>query len=451
MCRWVKGGLISTADTYILPTYHVSIQCRDLGSPLAVAVETLEAGLKRLHTAFPWLAGRVVSEGATEDNTGVFKIRALGMQGRLTVKDIRSDPSFPTMETFRQTKFPINALDQSVLAPRKTLIGVEQTPPECSPEVLLLQATLINGGLILTFLGHHQAMDGIGQDHIIRLFSKACRNEEFTAEEQSVGNLAPGNGIPLLDASCVPPTNLDHQIVKTLSSKAESSESPPICTWAYFSFAKYSLEALKAAAMETSTTNFVSTDDALTAFVWKYVTKARLTRLSPATPSTIARSVDVRGTFGISHMHPAFVQNMTYNTLTFQELVDMPLGALASELRSNLDPTTSTIAHETRSLATLLATSADRSRISFAACMSWSSDVFFSSWVKMKSYDYDFGLGLGFPEAVRRTKSQMNEGLMYLMPRAPDGEVGLVLCLNEEDMDSLKRNVVFLRFAEYVG
>lgn len=64
-------------------------------------IETLEAGLGRLHTAFPWLAGRVVDEGSSTSNTGLFKIRSIGAPPGLVVKDIREDTS-PSMESLRQ-------------------------------------------------------------------------------------------------------------------------------------------------------------------------------------------------------------------------------------------------------------------------------------------------------------------------------------------------------------
>lgn len=441
--------ILDILGQHLLPIYTQICLCFPVSdvSSYQQLIKTLETGLERLHTAFPWLAGRVINEGATTGNTGVFKIATLGEPSRLSVKDIRDDPSHPSMESLRRSKFPINSLDQSIFAPRKTVIDAESSSP---PEVFSLQATLINGGLILTFIGHHQAIDGIGQDHIIRLFSKACRGEDFTSEERLVGNLSSDNVIPLLEASCEPPSSLDHQIFQTPSSSSQPLEDSPVCAWAYYSFPSSSLDALKAFAAQTSTSKFISTDDALTAFIWKSVSSARLSRLSPSTPSTLARAVDLRQPLGISHMHPGFVQNMTYNTSSFQELVDMPLGALASQLRSKIDPETSTVAHDTRSLATLLGNSPDKSQISFAASLSRSTDVFFSSWAKMKAYGYDFGPGLGRAEAVRRTKSQYTEGLMYLMPREPSGEIGLVICLSEGDMGILRRNEEFMRFAEYL-
>ena len=150
-------------------------------------------------------------------------------------------------------------------------------------------------------------------------------------------------------------------------------------------------------------------------------------------------------------MHPGFVQNMVYNSFTFGDLLSMPLGVLASNLRSKIDPETSTLAHDTRALATLLTNSGDKSCVSFAASLKSTSDVFFSSWVKMRAYEYDFGEFLGRAEAVRRTRSHVTEGLMYLMPKTREGEVGLVVCLSEEDLGRLRADGEFGRWAEWVG
>jgi len=445
------GGI--TLDSFgqqILPIYTQICFTFPINDPQAYpgVILTLETALDKLHTQFPWLAGRVVNEGATATSTGIFKIKSVGEPSRLVVKDLRDDSSFPSMEALRQARFPINALDENIVAPRKTQVG---TDDPYGPEVLLIQATLINDGLILTFLGQHQAMDGIGQDHIIRLFSKACRNEAFTDEELSTCNLTTSkNTIPLLDnPHDIPPTVSNYQLVTLQSSYGLN---PPPCSWAYFSFSKPSLEALKSLAAQTCPPgSFVSTDDALSAFVWQRITSIRSARLSAATPSTFARAVDVRQLLGISDMHLGFVQNMVYNTFTFGELLEMPLGVLAASLRSRIDPKTSTLAHDTRALATLLTNSSDKSCVSFAASLKSTSDVFFSSWVKMRAYEYDFGGVLGRAEAVRRSRSHVTEGLGYLMPKTREGEVGLVVCLSEMDMAAMKEDEEFARLAEFVG
>jgi hypothetical protein len=444
--------LLDIFGQQILPIYTQIC----FGFPIADArsypriIDTLGTALERMYTQFPWLSGRVFNEGATASGTGVFKIRVHQEIPHLCVKDLRHDPSFPSMEALRLTGFPINVLDEDILAPRRTLIDADDSP---SPEVFLIQATLINGGLLLTFIGHHQAMDGIGQDQIIRLFSKACRKEEFTDGELEVVNLTAGNKIACLDSLDELPPNLKYQIVDQQSSTPQPlSPNPPDCTWASFSFSKASLEVLKSTATNDSPATFISTDDALSAFIWKSVTTARLPRLGPSIPSTFARAADVRQLLSISALHPGFVQNMTYNALTFKELVGMPLGVLASHLRSEIDPKTSTLAHDTRALATLLSRTADKSCVSFAANMEGASDIFFSSWAKMRSHEYDFGGDLGRAEVVKRTRSRnMTEGLMYLMPKSLGGEIGLVICLSGVDMEALMGNSEFAEFAEYVG
>lgn len=197
-------------------------------------VNTLTTGLERLSASFPWIAGKVVNEGSDEGNTGIFKIKPLEKIPRLVVKDLRHDPSIPTMDALRRANFPISMLDENIIAPRKTLPG---SSDESASEVFLVQANFITGGLLLTFVGQHQTMDMTGQSQIIDLFSKACHNEQFTSEELSSGNLARHNLIPLLDDSYRPGSELARQIVKPTPSHRNPAPPPsPKCTWAYFTF-----------------------------------------------------------------------------------------------------------------------------------------------------------------------------------------------------------------------
>lgn len=151
-------------------------------------INTLTGGLERLSASFPWVAGQIVNEGASEGNTGVFKIKPLDRVPRLVVKDLRDDPSIPTMDALRQSNFPSSMLDESVVGPLKT-IPLPDEPNDLDP-VFIVQATFITGGLLLAFVGHHMAMDMTGQGHLMRLLSKACHNEPFSEQELSTVNLA---------------------------------------------------------------------------------------------------------------------------------------------------------------------------------------------------------------------------------------------------------------------
>lgn len=120
-------------------------------------IDTLTTGLERLSASFPWVAGQVVNESSREGGTGIFKIRPLEKIPLLVVKDRRHDSSIPTMDALRHANFPFRMLDETTIAPRKTLPG--SSGDDLAP-VFLLQANFITGGLLLTFNGQHQTMVG---------------------------------------------------------------------------------------------------------------------------------------------------------------------------------------------------------------------------------------------------------------------------------------------------
>ncbi|PQE15410.1 trichothecene 3-O-acetyltransferase protein [Rutstroemia sp. NJR-2017a BVV2] len=161
-----------------------------------------------------------------------------------------------------------------------------------------------------------------GQGQIMYLLSKACRNEPFSSEEVSSGNLPRHNIIPLLDASYKPGPELAHQVVaspsrplseNTRGQTAPEPSPPPNCTWTYFTFPPTSLAALKSLATKTIPvpSSHISTDDTLSAFMWQSITRARLPRLNPTSKSTFARSVDVRHFLNIPPTYPGLMHNMT--------------------------------------------------------------------------------------------------------------------------------------------
>ena len=150
-------------------------------------------------------------------------------------------------------------------------------------------------------------------------------------------------------------------------------------------------------------------------------------------------------------MYLGLMQSMTYTTYTLQKLLEEPLGGIASQLRSALDPKTSDLGYKTRALATFLDRSPDKNVVSFTATIDLSTDIMLSSWSKLDCYELDFNLGLGKPECVRRPQFVPVESLVYLMPRALDGEIAVAICLRDEDMERLKADEEFVRYGSYVG
>lgn len=135
----------------------------------------------------------------------------------------------------------------------------------------------------------------------------------------------------------------------------------------------------------------------------------------------------------------------TTHTSLLKDLADWPLGVVAARLRSSL--ASETLRYDTLAQLTLRARgtgtpAAERDRRDF---------VVMSSWVKVDCCGVGFGLGLGRAEAVRRPMFEPVEGVVYLLPKAADGEIVAGLCLREDDMERLREDEEFTTFGEYVG
>ena len=405
----------------------------------------LDTGLTRLTTHFPWVAGRVVHEDS------VFKIKPFNNSPSLSVKDLRSQ--LPSFRDYRAAGFPFSMLDEKVIASRNTL-------PERSDEpapVLLLQATLIRGGVLLVVTGQHNCMDIRGQAQIIHLWAKACRGERYTEDELQGGNLPRWDVIPLSeddDKSKDKSTFSRNAESTKKTTPDEDSNEKPQSTWAYFIFSALSLASLKAIAVESIESGYVSTDDVLSAVIWQSITRTRLARSDSGTvPSTLDRQVDVRRHLGVPNTYTGNVVHKVSTTMTMQRVCEMPLGHLAVHLRTRLQSTD--FACEVRRAATVALANATQLSSHGTTATNRSTlpptDVRISSWVKEDCYHLDFGGVFGRPEAVRRPSFEAWEGLVYFLPKKEDGEVAVAICLRDGDLQRLRGDERFGVWGEWVG
>ena len=412
-------------------------------------INTLTQGLEKLTASYPWVAGQVVNSKPDH-----YRIAPYENIPRLIVKD---DASLPTMEALRQSQFPFSMLDESLIAPMATLAAGTDGPAP----ILLLQANFVKNGLLLTIVTQHNVMDMTGQAQIMHLLSKACHGEPFHPEELRTGNLERHNLIRLLDSSDPPLPELAHQTVRPTATPPipassrgqETTPDAPECLWTYFLFSGPCLADLKSLAMKSvdTTAGFVSTDDVLSAFIWQGVMKARLPRLNTAEKATFARAIDPRRYLGLPATYPGLIQNMVRSTYTLDQLLNEPLGKIASRLREAVDPNTADLGFATRALTTKFHLAEDKSIITVVANLDFGRDIMLSSWAKYGCYDLDFNLGLEKPEEVRRPGFTPVESLFYLMPKRPDGEIAAALCLRREDLERLKVDEGFMRYAVFVG
>jgi len=412
----------------------------------ANVVNKVENGLRRLSAAVPWLAGQVVRPDKAERPF----IVPLDPNIRLIIKDYRQDESVPSMDALKSASFPSSLLDGAIFtslhgAPNQFENG------EIYP-VFFAQATFIRGGFVLTLAGEHSVLDGQGLGTIIRLFDRACHGQDFMEEELYELNRPRATVVPLLDlATYKPGPELDPLLIPPPPQMSPTPPPQPECSWVYVHFSASSLRDIKSRALESATTSNISTNDAISAFIWQSVSRVRANRSPGAkTTTTFARAVDVRPSLSISPLNPSVLSSHTYSTRCLAEVVNAPLGVLASILREALNP--QEVAYAMRSLVTYISSSPENmSKVRYGAKLDLSFDLFFSSWTRIPSQELDFGLGLGLPEAVRRPRFAPVQGLMYLMPMKRDGGVDAAICLSDQDLEALRKEDQFAQYGQWIG
>ncbi|KAF1985599.1 trichothecene 3-O-acetyltransferase [Aulographum hederae CBS 113979] len=436
-----------TQITYCFPTGNED--------RVEIIIETLKSGAERLFEAIPWIAGTVIEE------EGTFKIKPFERTEPLIVKDLRSDTQVPSWGSFENARFPFSMLDEKDIAPSTTLSDdtVSDFP------VFLIQANLVVGGLLLTFNGQHGSMDMAGLGEVIRLYSKVCRNESFTAEELEVSNMDRKGIIPLLDDDEYKASNGQIQPPQPATTDDKPSSSKSVSDsliWSYISFSASSLKAMKSDATSNlpENTSFVSTDDVLSAFIWQRMTTSRLFRLetsnlqlnltsqSQSSTTSLSRNVDVRTHFNLPPSYPGLLVTSTTHTLPVENLIYQSLSNLSSTLRVSLNP--DLIRHQVRIQVSI---ALNKPPPSFASSSNPALDVRLSSWAKERCYEHDFGPGLGKPTVVRRPRFERGarEGLVYFLPKTRDGEIVVGVCLREDDMERLRSDGEIRRWGRWIG
>lgn len=416
----------------------------------ARVVERLRQGLTVLTESLPWLAGQVIEQD------GNYKIAPLrGLPG-LTVKDLTSDASFPTMQELREAGYPFSMLDEKTICPRNTLSdgpGEDENQPY---PVMLLQVNFIQGGILLAILACHSTLDIVGEALMIRLLSQACHGTHFAEEVIANCNLDRQNIIPLLDieeGKSNEPNSAPKPTSDVVSSPKLATPVAPKLEWAYFKFGKQALVELKKYVTSTlpDSTPFVSTDDCICTVLWQSLARVRLARLDTEARITFSRQVNVRKYMDIPDTYPGNVVSAVADSLSLVELTSSFLGDIAAKLREHLDP--QVLVYILRATATEAKRQSEKSQSSGGREKKRDREntITMSSWSKVSCHDVDFNLGLGPPVAVRRPKFTPIEGVVYLLPKGSDGDILAALCLREEDMIGLRKDIEFCRWAEYIG
>ncbi|OAL45112.1 trichothecene 3-O-acetyltransferase [Pyrenochaeta sp. DS3sAY3a] len=414
---------------------------------------TMSQGLERLAHTFPWVAGQVINVNGNSSSGEApdYKIRPFKASPTLIIKEYSEDPTVPTLEELIDADFPMSMLGEDVFAPCPTVAAANDPAP-----VMLVQLSFIRGGVALCVNLQHNVCDMMGQAAVIGWLSKACRNESFAEEEINLGNTIRTNLIPLeLRDGWDPLPELKYQLIPLKLAPIADPPPPPPCSWVYFDFNATSLRSLKNIATKSLPQSFggyISMDDALSAFIFQSVLRARQSRLSADAVSTFARAVDARRYLHVHPSYPGILQNMTYTSYPLSSLLNLPLGHIAATMRQQVDPAVSDIAERTRALLTFLSQSPDNTlKCSFTATLDPGVDLMLSSWSKVAADGWHFGLGIEPLVKVRRPRFIPVESLMYIMPPNSSGAIAVAMCLRDEDKKLLIGDSTWIESCTLVG
>ncbi|EME38453.1 hypothetical protein DOTSEDRAFT_29496 [Dothistroma septosporum NZE10] len=411
-------------------------------------LDVLRKGLDRLSDNFPWIAGKITK---SDGDTALWRIVRMDGCPQLIVKDLRHDTSIRTMEEMRSIHFAPDAVPQNIFAPRKTVLVRIPVPLP----VLVVQASFIRGGLVVCLSASHAATDFMGLYQIVLAFHWACKGETLRQEDISISNMPRRNMIPLLEASEDISKEVDHQRQpRGPSTTKVKSHFLSQCSWGTFKISKVAVKILKSEAIASLQSGYVSSDDIVSGFVWQAVTRARLHRLDPKTPTILARHINARRYLGIAESYPGLCINTAFSKFPMGKLVSMPLWSIAQALRSRIDPVTSNFAHYTRSVASVLSNSPDKDVLRTFAKFDHSSDLSLTSGASVsESLPLDFNLGLGNPASLRvPLPSPLGlQSVVGLAPKTAQGDWIVYMCLRNDDLWRLRKDSTFTNHASWLS
>ena len=410
-----------------------------------------EATTSSLFAHYPWLAGQVERDRewqGEDEGSRPFKIAPnhIGTFKYVEAQDVST--AMPSYKQLKDAKFPMSMLDANTLTSYKG--APDHYGDEDHTPVFNIRLSFVEGGLLACFNVMHSAMDGNGLGQLIKQFATTMRGEDIPEGDIKAGNLIANQVLPSL------PTGEVHLELHNSMIKDPKSQSDPLpkssaeSSWAYFNFSPARMIKLKQVASQKCRPGArISSDDAITALLWRAITRARSPKLDMSSSTIMTRAVNLRGKLE-PPLPMTFLTNcvMGHNSnLRLSALISMDLSDVAILLRQDLN---SIDDHFVRSYITFLRSVRDKASISFMP-PNPEKDYCLSSWGNWPVYGSDFGEGLGKPEYVRRPRTTPMDGLGFVMPKTEEGGLAVALGLADEALDALRKDEELLGYADFIG
>lgn len=443
----------------------------------------LEAGYEALVRALPVVGCEAVPDSEA-GQAGVLKLRPIpdddddgggggGSGGenaalrRIATKDLRAAPdAFPlAYAELKARHFPVSAFDGDVLLRR----SVWPAPGERLP-VSLVQANFVRGGLILTWCILHMFGDGNTFLTWTRLWAEGCRRAQGLAAavpdpfRLDPAMFADRERPGVMRASGRNPGRLEDHPEYTLLPFTPRGAPPKMLSPSHrgqvFYFSPAALAALKAEAAPANATqqptgqDWISTNDALSALVWRTVMAVQnpVDKLGDDDDPVSVFNIAIDGRRRTDPpVHPrtlgCFLEYVAVTARIREMLTSLSLADLAVRIRKALLRADGQFTDDVVALVDRLE---DVDRLVPTAFLDVPGNhCVQTSWANFELYGLDWGDALGGKiQAVRAPSVGVINGLQVMLPVLPDGGMEVLVGVEESCLEKLLSEPLWMKYAE---
>lgn len=426
------------------------------GYDLNEVARVLQAGYQGLTQRIPEIACEAVPDTNSKQK-GVLKFQLQENDDAqvIVVKDLRDSPG-SDYEELKSKSFPVASFDADTFCRRSVWPSAGDQLP-----ISVVQANFIRGGVILTWCILHMAGDGTSFYTWMKVWAEECRRaaglnisdavqlpEDLWKDRESVMRPSGRNAGALEN-------HPEYTLLPFTPLGAPPKMASPNHRGQIFYFSPESLVALKADASPTNATNpsdhqWISTNDALSALLWRTVmaVQSPLETLEGDPMSVFNIAIDGRQRTD-PKLHPAtlgcFLEYVAVSLPIRKILSTLNLADLAIEIRKAILGADKQF---TDDVVTLVEQLEDVDRLVPTAFLDVPGfNCVLSSWINFELYSLEWGPLLGNKiEAVRVPHVGAINGLQVVLPVLPDGGMEILVGVEESCLDRLLKDPLFTKY-----
>lgn len=434
---------------------------------LQLAIERLRMRVRKIVDAKPYLSGHVTDVKLPNQEVGRAEIR-FTTHGYL---------KYPTVEVRTLlnsdgSQIDYDELDQAGLPPsRLRPEDVSALLPNVDPSILApvfrIQANLVKGGLIVSIYLHHCISDGTGLDLITtggilndeNTFYRPEPSDPESTLEHKLKVFARQKTRIRQELSYVPPDLPNHRNLKgrRLDGPATPGNAPGRGCVVMISSQKISSLLDRCNNMDSCCQTPAHTKNSLLmAMLWRHMTRARRPSIAQNTnvkTSSLLIPVDIRRKLQRPLLPSYFgaavdsaKAELTLDALTAS--TGMSLREVSLAIRESVAKVDDLFVREAVALANTTDKMVDVTDLQ-ASCMdrATGADMYITSWLRLKTYASDLGMGLGGPDWVRKPWSR-DPGSCIILPQKSENPdyYEVVVQMTEKDMERLLGDEEFMDF-----